>query len=147
MKVILISDVHKLGSRGDVVNVAEGYARNYLIPRQLAKPATTNIMKAFESETHLEEKREEKKIQKAREIMDGLSKVVLNFKMKAGDDSRLFGSITTKDLSEELKKQGYNIDKRTIHLLEPIKNLGSFTIEVELARGIQVNIPVVIEKE
>lgn len=147
MKVILIIDVHKLGKRGDVVNVADGYARNYLIPRRLAKIATPKTMKAFEKEAHLEEKREEKRIEKAREIVDGLSKVILNFKMKAGDDGRLFGSITTKDLSEELEKQGYKIDKRTIHLLEPIKNLGSYSIEVELAREIQVNIPVVVEKE
>jgi len=147
VKVILIIDVHKLGKRGDVVNVADGYARNYLIPRRLAKIATPKTMKAFEKEAHLEEKREEKRIEKAREIVDGLSKVILNFKMKAGDDGRLFGSITTKDLSEELEKQGYKIDKRTIHLLEPIKNLGSYSIEVELAREIQVNIPVVVEKE
>ncbi|MGQ9706937.1 MAG: 50S ribosomal protein L9 [bacterium] len=147
MKVILISDVHKLGSRGDVVNVADGYARNYLIPRNLAKVATPRTIKVFEKEAHLEEKREEKRIQKAKEIMNGLSKVILNLKMKAGDDGRLFGSITTKDISEELEKLGYKIDKRTVHLLEPIKTLGSFNIEIELARGVKVNIPVVVEKE
>ncbi|OQX90746.1 MAG: 50S ribosomal protein L9 [Candidatus Coatesbacteria bacterium 4484_99] len=147
MNVILIQDVDKLGKRGDVVTVSDGYARNYLLPRKMAKRATPSNIEAYKREAHLEEKRAQKQIERAKIIRDGLRDVVLNFKMKAGDDGKLFGSITTKDISEELANLGHKIDKHRIKLYEPIRNTGSYNVEVELAGDIRVTLPVIVVKE
>ncbi|HET6267107.1 MAG TPA: 50S ribosomal protein L9, partial [Acidobacteriota bacterium] len=116
MKVILLEDVDRLGKRGVVANVSDGYGRNYLIPRKLALPATDANMKRVEMEHKKYVQKEAKETKDASEYKDQIEKLVLSIPMKAGENDVLFGAVTSADLAELIEKQGYTIDKRKIEL-------------------------------
>jgi large subunit ribosomal protein L9 len=147
MKIILIKDVDKLGKRGDIVEVADGYGRNYLIPKNLAKIATDNIVKAYQREKHLEEKRREKKVGELSDITDRLVEEKLTFKVKTGDRDKVFGSITRRDIVERLREKGYTFDRRQILIEEHLKILGEYDVEIDLGEGVKATIKIIVERE
>ncbi|MFN3479961.1 MAG: 50S ribosomal protein L9 [Thermodesulfovibrionales bacterium] len=147
MKVILKEDVKNLGQAGSVVNVADGFARNYLIPRNLAVVASTRNIKVLEQERKKIEEAAKKAKESAQELSNRLSTVTIQIQAKAGEEGKLFGSITNADISEALKKEGFDIDRKKIILDEPIKRLGAYTVNVKVHQDIivPVNINVVSE--
>ena len=147
MEVILKEDVAKLGSRGDVVKVAEGYGRNFLLPRKLAIEATTGNKKVIEQMRAAAVRRSAKEKAQADELskqFDGLS---VSFARRAGEQDQLFGSVTSSDIGDALEKKGFNVDRRKIQLHEPLKTLGEFTVPVKLHKDVTAHLKVVIEKE
>jgi large subunit ribosomal protein L9 len=147
MEVILKEDVATLGSRGDVVKVADGYGRNFLLPRKLAIEASTGNKKVIEQMRAASVRRSAKEKAQAEELskqFDGLS---VSFHRKSGENDQLFGSVTSADIAEALEKKGFNIDRRKIQLHEPLKTMGEFTIPVKLHKDVTTHLKVVIEKE
>ncbi|HAM53632.1 MAG TPA: 50S ribosomal protein L9 [Nitrospiraceae bacterium] len=132
MKVILKEEVKSLGSIGSVVNVADGYARNYLIPKNLAVEANTKNIKALEHDKKKIEARAKKIRNTAQDLSDRLAGLTLTVSAKVGEGEKLFGSITTMDIAEALKKEGFDIERKKIMLDEPIKRLGSFTVGIKI---------------
>jgi large subunit ribosomal protein L9 len=126
MKVILREDVPNLGRKGDIVEVAPGYGRNYLIPKKIALEVTPSNLKMIEIERKAILKRIEKEKLSAEELAENLRKIKLTFYKKAGEKDVIFGSVTSHDIQEALEKLGYNIDKRKILIEEPIKRLGNY---------------------
>ena len=126
MQVILRQNIEKLGDRGDIVNVADGYARNYLLPRRLAVPATEANKKIVEQERQAHLRREARERGEAEELARLLAGVTVTIPQKAGEHDQLFGSVTAKDIAEALQKQNYVVDRRKIQLEEPIKQLGEY---------------------
>jgi large subunit ribosomal protein L9 len=147
MEVILREEVEKLGSRGSIVKVADGYARNYLLPKKLAVLATESNRKIVEQEREAWLRREAKIKTDAEDLGKLLSAVTLTFKQKVGENDHLFGSVTAKDISEALEKQNFNIDRRKVILEEPIKTLGEHPVTLRLHREVSIQIPVIVEKE
>ncbi len=149
MKVILKEDVKNLGTAGTVVNVADGFARNFLIPKKLAVEANTKNIKALEHERKKIEEAARKAKEMAKEVSARLSSVTIEIKAKAGEEGKLFGSITNADISDALKKEGFEIDRKKIIVEEPIKRLGSYTVNVKVHQDITVpiNVNVVSELE
>ena len=147
MEVILRDDVEKLGSRGDVVKVADGYARNFLLPKRLAVPATAANKKIVEQERQAHLRREATLKGEAEELARLLNGVSVTIAQKAGEQEQLFGSVTAKDIAEALEKQNFSIDRRKIHLAEPIRQLGQFPVEVKLHREVTAEIQVVVVPE
>ncbi len=147
MEVILREDIEKLGTRGQVVKVADGFARNFLLPRRLAVPATEANRKIVEQERQAALRREAKEKAAAEELAKMLAGVTLTTAQKAGEADQLFGSVTAKDIAEMLEKQGYTIDRKKIVLDHPIKTLGEHKVMVKLHREVSVEIPVVVNKE
>ncbi len=147
MEVILKEDVVKLGSRGDVVKVAAGYGRNYLLPKKLAIEANTANKAVVAQMKASAVRRNAKEKAGAEELAKQIDAVVVNFTRKAGEGDHLFGSVTSSDISAELTKKGFDIDRRKIQLHEPLKQLGDFTIAVKLHREVTAHFKVVIEKE
>jgi large subunit ribosomal protein L9 len=147
MEVILKEDVNKLGSRGDVVKVAEGYGRNYLLPRKLAivanesNKAVIAQMKAAAVRRSAKEKSQAEELAKQ---FDGLS---VTFQRRSGEHDQLFGSVTSGDIAEGVIKKGINLDRRQIQLHDPLKTLGEFTVPVKLHKDVTAHLKVVIEKE
>jgi len=147
MEVILKEDVAKLGSRGDVVKVAEGYGRNFLLPRKLAIEASAGNKKVIEQMRAASVRRSAKEKAQAEELskqFDGLS---VSFQRRSGEHDQLFGSVTPGDIADALGKKGFNIDRRKIQVHEPLKTLGEFTIPVKLHKDVAAHLKVVIEKE
>jgi len=147
MEVILKEDVAKLGSRGDVVKVAEGYGRNYLLPRKLAIEATSGNKIVIEQMKSAAVRRSAKEKAQAEELakqFDGLS---VGFQRRAGEHDQLFGSVTSVDIAEALEKKGFNVDRRKIQLHEPLRTLGEFTVPVKLHRDVSAHLKVMVEKE
>jgi large subunit ribosomal protein L9 len=147
MEVILRDEVDNLGIRGDVVKVAPGYARNFLIPRKLAVPATEANKKIVAQEREAWLRREAVLKVEAEELAALLGKVALRFEQKAGDTDQLFGSVTSKDIGDALAGQGFTIDRKKIQLPQPLKQLGEFTVPVKLHREVTVAVPVTIARE
>ncbi len=147
MEVILREDVEKLGSRGEVVKVAAGYARNFLLPKRLAVPATDSNKKIVEQERQAALRREAKEKSSAEELGKMLSAVTLTTTQKAGEADVLFGSVTAKDIAEMLEKQGYQIDRKKIHMEAPIKSLGEHKVAIKLHREVSAEVTVVVNKE
>jgi large subunit ribosomal protein L9 len=147
MQIILQEDVEKLGTRGDVVEVAAGYARNYLLPHKLALEATENNIKRLEKIRITLSKRTATEKDAAHQQAALLNQVTLKFGRKAGETDQLFGSVTSGDLADGLKAQGFEIDKRRIVLDEPIKTIGESTVTVKLVHGVTADIKVIVEKE
>ncbi len=136
-EAILLQDVDGVGEKGTVVDVSKGYLRNFLIPRKLASPATSGAVQVAALRAAAQEKTARESAAKAHENADLLNKTVLTLAEKAGDDGRLFGSVTTQDLADAIKQaRGLTIDKRNITLEEPIKQIGTFQVTVEVATGI-----------
>jgi large subunit ribosomal protein L9 len=147
MEVILREDIEKLGSRGQVVKVADGFARNFLLPRRLAVPATEANKKIVEQERQAALRREAKEKAAAEELAKMLSAVTLTTTQKAGESDQLFGSVTSKDIAELLEKQGFSIDRKKILLEHPIKTLGEHKVTLKLHREVSVEITVIVNKE
>ncbi len=132
MKVILRQDVDKLGKMGDTVTVKDGYARNYLLPREYAYIATPGAIKRLEAERRQYEKRMEKAKASAEELAAKLADLQISLSMKVGEEGKLYGSVSTQMIAAELTARGFDIDKRNIIIEEPIKSLGIFDIKVKL---------------
>ena len=147
MKVILQKDVKDLGKVGDMVNVKEGYARNFLFPRKLALVATENKLTEWTHLKKVSEIKKKKAVVGRQEIINKMQGLTLNFKLEAATESeKLFGSVTTMDISKELEKHKYQIDRRDIHLAEPIKQLGQHKAFVRMGEGLEAELTVVVEK-
>lgn len=147
MKVILVQPVEHLGEVGDVVEVANGYGRNYLIPRGLAIAATAKNQRQFEHEKHIREHRIARARQQAEGMAGQLQTVSCRFTRKVGDEGRLFGSVTVMDIADKLKESGLDVERRRIQLEQPIKSLGEFTVPVRLRPEVTAEIKVLVEPE
>src|SRR6266480_7626801 len=146
-QVLLREDIDKLGARGEIVRVKAGYARNYLLPRKLAVEATANNVKQIEQERAALLKKEANERTTAQGQAEQLNKLVLEFKRKAGEQGALYGSVTSMDIAEALKERGYEIDRHRLHLREPLKRLGEFTVPLRLHREVSIDLQVKIMPE
>jgi len=148
-EAILLKDVEQLGERGDVVDVSKGYLRNFLIPRKLAQPATRGALEAARRRSDAADRAAQVAVQQASADADVLSRTVLTISQQAGDDGRLFGSVTNQDIADAIQEaRGVKIDKRKVHLDEPIKNVGSYVVVVEVADGVTASVKtMVVEKK
>lgn len=147
MQIILQEDVEKLGNRGQVVEVADGYARNYLLPHKLALEASAGNLKRLEKMRVVFAKKEAVERSDAEKLAELLAGVTLEFTRRAGDSDQLFGSVTSADVSEALAAQGYTVDKRKVVLTEPIKVVGEFEVPLKLHREVGANVKLVVKKE
>ena len=146
MKVILKQDVKDLGKVGEMVNVANGYARNFLFPRKLAAEATEKRVKEFEHWKRVADSRQKKAMADRKDLLDKVAGLQLVFRLNAGEEDKLFGSVTNKDISDELEKQGYIVDKRDISLPEPIKILGQHKAMIKMGEGLEQEIVITVER-
>jgi large subunit ribosomal protein L9 len=147
MEVILREDIEKLGHRGQVVKVAPGYARNFLLPKRLAVAATDANKKIVEQERESYLRREAKVKTEAEDLSKLMEGVALTVARKAGDEGHLFGSVTAQDITDALAAKGYTIDRRKIQLDEPIKNVGEYKVPVKLHREVTTNVTVNVVAE
>lgn len=147
MKIILRKDHEKLGPVGSLVDVRDGYARNYLIPQGIAFPATEGGMRALAEEKKQAEQRTEKELKTGQKLAADLEKVSITLQMKVGEDEKLFGSVTSQMIAEALKEKGYDIDKRVIELEEPIKALGIYSVPVKLHQSVVGKVKVWVVRE
>lgn len=149
MRLILREEIENVGKRGDVVNVARGFARNYLLPRRLAMEVTEENLRRIEKETKIYEARMAKEKADAEGLAAALSTVSLSFRRKVhGDqDEELYGSVTSSHIADALEDKGFTVEKRKIQLDEPFKSVGTFTVSVKLHPEVSASIPVIIEKE
>jgi large subunit ribosomal protein L9 len=146
-KILLREDVDDLGARGEIVRVRAGYARNYLLPRNLAVEATTGNVKGIEQERAALLKKEAKERATAEAQSQQMSSLELEFRRKAGEQGALYGSVTSMDLAEALKERGYEIDRHRIHLREPLKRVGEYTVPVRLHREVTMDLKVRVAPE
>ena len=146
-KVLLREDVDDLGARGEIVRVRAGYARNYLLPRNLAVEATTGNVKGIEAERAALLKKEAKERATAEGQGQQMGALDLEFKRKAGEQGALYGSVTSMDVAEALHQRGYEIDRHRIHLREPLKRLGEYTVPVRLHREVTIDLKVRVVPE
>ena len=148
MKIILKADVKDLGKKGEAVEVAEGYGRNYLIPRNLAFEASPAAIKQAEIEKQAQKKKEQKEEDKAKELAREMKDKVVVLKTKGGDTGKLYGSITAKDVTDAINKSlKMKLDKKKVELDEPIRALGTYTVTVRLYPGVSTEMKVVVEAE
>ena len=147
MKVILRQDIEKLGQAGDVVKVAAGYGRNYLIPRRIAVEATPGNIKVIEMEKIANARRDQREKESASLVAQEIVKLTANLKRKAGEGGSLYGSVTAMDIADFLTAHKIDIDKRKIQLEEPIKTVGEYQVPIRLHREVTVPIKVIVEPE
>ena len=147
MEVILREHVEKLGERGEIVKVADGYARNYLLPRKLALPATDGNKKHVERERKIVEQRESEEKGQAEGIATRLNAIDIVIVRRVGDTEQLYGSVTSADIADFLKAKGFEIDRRKLILPEPIKTIGEHTVPLKLHREVTVPLKVRVAKE
>jgi large subunit ribosomal protein L9 len=147
MKVILKQDVENLGRRGDVVNVAPGFGRNYLIPRKMALAVTPTNMKSIEIERQALKKKLEAERKTFQSLVEKLNQVTLTFARRAGDKDVIFGSVSSGDIRDGLAELGYEIDKKKILLDEPIKRLGNFAVPVKISMDDRAEVKIVVARE
>jgi len=147
MEVILKEDVPKLGARGDVVKVAEGYGRNFLLPRKLAIEATRGNRSVIEQMKQAALRRAATDKAEAEAQAKLLEAVTLSFTRKAGEKDQLFGSVTSSDIGAALEAKGYSLDRRKIHLDEPLKHIGEFKVPIRLYKGVDAIVKVLVDKE
>lgn len=147
MQVILQENVEKLGTRGQVVEVSGGYARNYLLPRKLALEATPGNLKRLGKIREVLAKREATERESALKLAELLAAVTVTLARKAGESDQLFGSVTAADIAEALAAQGFNVDKRRIHLDEPIKLVGEYSVPLKLHHDVSATVKVVVNRE
>ncbi len=146
MKVMLKSDVSKIGKKGEILEVKEGYARNFLFPNGLAIEATGGTMKQFEEEKKAQDRKKAKEKEEAEVLAAKIKGTTVTLRHKAGEEGRLFGSITSAEIAEGLKKQGFNIDKKKIVLDEPIRLVGEYTVKIKLHHDVAGELPVNVLK-
>lgn len=142
MEVILLEDITGLGMRGASVKVADGYARNFLLPRRKAIAAVGNSQAVFKDRERARVSREQKQRQAADEVRKRLAEVSLQFSVQVGDEDQLYGSVTVGDIQEALEKQGFDIERRNVRLAEPLKALGMFEVPVHLFQDIEAPVKV-----
>jgi large subunit ribosomal protein L9 len=147
MEIILRETIDNLGRAGDVVKVADGYARNYLLPRKLAYPATAGNRKVIEFERQSLLRKEAKQKEDAEKLMQILEGVEITIRRKVGEQDTLYGSVTNSDVAEELEKKGFQIEKRKIHMEDHIKTLGDFSIPVRLFKDVTAHVKLKVEAE
>jgi large subunit ribosomal protein L9 len=148
MKVILLEDVKNKGQKGEVVNVSDGYARNYLLPHKLAVQATSQGLNELKNRQAAEEKRKETELEEAKKQAQALSGMQVTVKAKSGENGKLFGSVTNKEIADTLKSRHHlNIDRKKIVLPEPIRNLGNFRLEVKVYPEVTAMLNVKVEEE
>jgi large subunit ribosomal protein L9 len=147
MDIILREKIEKLGTKGDIVRVSDGYARNFLLPKKLAMVATPANIRQIEQEKAAAVRREAVEKQEAEALAQQLSRVSLNLSRKVGEHEVLYGSVTSMDIAEALEAKGFTIDKRKIELTEAIKSLGKFDIPVKLHREVTALVGLVVSKE
>jgi large subunit ribosomal protein L9 len=147
MKVILREDVKGKGTAGEIIEVKAGFARNYLVPRGFAYPASERNLQMFESEKHLKEKRSAQFKSEAESKRAEIEKISLTTTVKVGEDDRLFGSVTTHTISELLAEKGYDFNHRKIILDEPIKDLGVYEVGVDIGYGVEAKVKLWVVKE
>lgn len=147
MQVILRQDIEKVGSRGEVVKVAPGYARNFLLPKKLAVAATESNKKIVEQERQAHLRKDAKEVGEAQDLSKLLNGVIVTIMQKAGENDQLFGSVTSKDVAEALALKNFATDRRKIQLDEPIKTLGEFKVPVRLHKDVTAVVTVIVSKE
>ena len=148
MRLILREEVDNLGKRGQIVNVARGYGRNFLLPKKLAMEITDDNLRLIEKEKKIYEARMAKEREEAQAFADTLSSVKLSFKRKVhGEGEELYGSVTSADVAEALEQKGFKVEKRRIQLDEAVKSLGDYAATIKLHPEVSVSIPVTVEKE
>lgn len=147
MKVILRQNFEQLGQLGDVVEVKEGYARNYLVPKKIAYPATAGYLKTLEEEKKQLVRRQQKELRTAEKLAADLEKVSLTIPMKVGEEDKLFGAVTPQMITEHLAEKGFEVDKRKIELGDQIKALGVYSVDVKLHSNVTAKVKVWVVKE
>jgi large subunit ribosomal protein L9 len=147
MEVILKEDVNKLGHRGDVVKVAEGYGRNFLLPKKLAMEATPANKVVIEQMKQASVRRSAKEKSEAELLVNQLNQVELVFERKVGENDHLFGSVTAGEIAQQLEQKGFTIDRRKLQLEEPLRQLGEFHVPVKLHREVTAHIKVTVKPE
>ena len=147
MKIILKEDIKKLGKMGQIVDVADGYARNYLVPKGIAVEASTKNIRSLEHEKKIIQEKARKHKDSAQDLTSRISAMTLTIKAKAGEEEKLFGSVTTMDIAEALLTQGVEIEKKKIVLEEPIKRLGSYSVQIKLHPDVSVPLTVQVIQE
>jgi len=144
-QAILLDDIESLGERGAVVDVSKGYLRNYLIPRKLAQPATAGALAAVRQRQEAAERAAREAVEKAADNAAMLSRTVLTISAQAGDDGRLFGSVTNQDIADAIREaRGLKLDRRGIHLEEPIKHVGTYMVVVEVVGGVTATVKTIV---
>jgi large subunit ribosomal protein L9 len=147
-EAILLKDVEHLGERGAVVDVSKGYLRNFLIPRKLAQPATKGAVDAARQRLEAVDRAAQEAVERASESADLLSRTVLTLSHQAGDDGRLFGSVTNQDIADAIEEaRGIKVDKRKVHLEDPIKNVGTYMVVVEIAEGVTASVKTMVVEQ
>ena len=147
-QAILLADVENLGSRGDAVEVAPGYLRNYLLPRKLAQPATKGALEEAQRRLEAQERAEREGAERAQETAALLSKTVLTIHHRAGEDGKLFGSVTTKEIADGIRDaRDLKIDHRKIQLEEPIHEIGTYMVDVEVSSGVTASVKTIVAEE
>jgi large subunit ribosomal protein L9 len=147
MEVILKEDINNLGHRGDVVKVADGYGRNFLLPKKLAMEATVANKAVIEQMKASAVRKSAKEKSEAEALVGQLNNVSLVFERKVGEHDQLFGSVTSADIAHQLEEKGFNIDRRKVHLEEPLKQLGEFHIPVRLHREVTAHVAVTVKAD
>ena len=144
-EAILLADVEALGPKGTVIDVSKGYLRNYLVPRKLAQPATRAAIEAVRQRQQAAERAERHAVERAEENVKLLNRTVLTIPQQAGADGRLFGSVTAQDVATAIREaRGLRIDKRNVHLPEPIKNVGTYMVVVEVVENLTATIKTMV---
>jgi large subunit ribosomal protein L9 len=147
-QAILLADVENLGSRGDAVDVSPGYLRNYLLPRKLAQPATKGALEEAERRREVQERTEREGAERAQETAALLSKTVLTIHHRAGEDGKLFGSVTSKEIADGIRDaRDLKIDHRKSQLEEPIHEIGTYMVDVEVASGVTASVKTIVAEE
>jgi len=147
-EAILLQDVENLGERGTVVDVSKGYLRNFLIPRKLAQPATKSALAAAQDMIAAQEKARRAVAAQSQELATALGNTVLTISRQAGDDGRLFGSVTNQDIADAIKEaRGVDVDRRKIELEEPIKHVGTYVVELELDGGVKASVKTMVVEQ
>jgi len=144
IQVVLQQDVDKLGKSGDLVRVRPGFARNFLLPRELAVPATSSAVKRIEHDKAVALAKADKAKKEARDVASKVEAIVVTISVKAGEDGKLFGSVTSKDIEGALKAQGVAVDRKKIQLTEPIKTVGEHPVTVKLVSDVTATVKVVV---
>ena len=146
-QAILLQDVENVGGKGAVVDVSKGYLRNFLIPRKLAAPASKGLLREAERNQDAYNKATATRIAQAQEHAEQLNKTVLTISQQAGEDGRLFGSVTTQDIAEAIKEaRGIDVDRRKIHLDDAIKNVGTYQVVLDVAEGVTATVKVMVSE-
>jgi len=144
-EAILLKDVEGVGERGEVIDVSKGYLRNFLIPRKLAQPATKGAIQAAQRKAQAETRAKEQAVTRSQEHADLLNRTVLTISQQAGEDGRLFGSVTTQDIADAISDaRGITVDRRKVHLEEPIRHVGTYMVVVEVDDGVTSTVKTIV---